>query len=374
MPLLSQDAYARGEVFIGSKENSYTVLAGLPPSTQGYHWNHGITIVTPDRKFLFACETEAEQRDWIAAFQRVINRPMRPQEYAGTWAVKLIQCYGKFWSCHFKWIHTKVCPNPICPPCLVWTWFSTFCVILLIQYTDMGVNIASLAQVNTVWEMIYSAVQSLRNKIRRNHLHFAATRKHFSLFVVLSRTVALIQKHHYCHSERAGCSGAYSVTCIIALPLYYSSSLQWRPISNTSLEAYRKPQPTPEELQKPVSVRSETNPCVWPQTMAGQSGVGLGDKLGYFGMSKDGRKWLGRQRYSVYLCVGNSNSKATLGPSWGQTLVIWGQRVGGVIPIAPANLVLYIIIANHPPLLSHVGPFPSPFPLGFHLVNGSFYL
>lgn len=81
----SQDAYARGEVFIGSKENSYTVLAGLPPATQGCHWNFGITIVTPDRKFLFACETEAEQRDWIAAFQRVINRPMRPQEYAGTW-------------------------------------------------------------------------------------------------------------------------------------------------------------------------------------------------------------------------------------------------------------------------------------------------
>uniref|UniRef100_A0A4W5LAE4 ArfGAP with dual PH domains 1 n=1 Tax=Hucho hucho TaxID=62062 RepID=A0A4W5LAE4_9TELE len=76
------DAYARGEVFIGSKENSYTVLPGLPPSTQGYHWNHGITIVTPDRKFLFACETEAEQKDWITAFQRVINRPMRPQEYA----------------------------------------------------------------------------------------------------------------------------------------------------------------------------------------------------------------------------------------------------------------------------------------------------
>ncbi|RVE59226.1 hypothetical protein OJAV_G00186140 [Oryzias javanicus] len=76
------DAYARGEVFIGSKENSYTVLAGLPPSTQGHRWNHGITIVTPDRKFLFACETEAEQRDWISAFQRVINRPMRPQEYA----------------------------------------------------------------------------------------------------------------------------------------------------------------------------------------------------------------------------------------------------------------------------------------------------
>ncbi|XP_008288427.1 arf-GAP with dual PH domain-containing protein 1-like [Stegastes partitus] len=76
------DAYARGEVFIGSKENEYTVLAGLPPNVQGYHWTFGITIVTPDRKFLFACETEEEQKDWIAAFQTVINRPMLPQEYA----------------------------------------------------------------------------------------------------------------------------------------------------------------------------------------------------------------------------------------------------------------------------------------------------
>ncbi|KAM6904928.1 arf-GAP with dual PH domain-containing protein 1-like isoform 1-T1 [Xenentodon cancila] len=76
------DAYARGEVFIGSKENSYTVLPCLPPNVQGYHWQFGITIVTPDRKFLFACETEKDQRDWMAAFQTVINRPMLPQEYA----------------------------------------------------------------------------------------------------------------------------------------------------------------------------------------------------------------------------------------------------------------------------------------------------
>ncbi|XP_053509195.1 arf-GAP with dual PH domain-containing protein 1 isoform X1 [Ictalurus furcatus] len=76
------DAYARGEVFIGSKESGYTVVPGLPPSTQGYHWQFGITIVTPDRKFLFACETEEEQKEWIAVFQSVINRPMLPQEYA----------------------------------------------------------------------------------------------------------------------------------------------------------------------------------------------------------------------------------------------------------------------------------------------------
>lgn len=70
-------------MFIGSKESGYTVVPGLPPSTQGYHWQFGITIVTPDRKFLFACETEEEQKEWIAVFQSVINRPMLPQEYAG---------------------------------------------------------------------------------------------------------------------------------------------------------------------------------------------------------------------------------------------------------------------------------------------------
>ena len=80
---MPQDAYARGELFIGSKENSYTVLPGLPPSIQGYHWQFGITIVTPDRKFLCACETLADQQDWIAVFQKVVHRPMLPQEYAG---------------------------------------------------------------------------------------------------------------------------------------------------------------------------------------------------------------------------------------------------------------------------------------------------
>ncbi|KAM6957555.1 arf-GAP with dual PH domain-containing protein 1-like [Aplochiton taeniatus] len=76
------DAYARGEVFIGSKDNSYTVLPGLPLSTQGNHWQFGITIVTPERKFLFACETEEAQLGWMASFQVVVNRPMLPQEYA----------------------------------------------------------------------------------------------------------------------------------------------------------------------------------------------------------------------------------------------------------------------------------------------------
>lgn len=82
-PHRPQDAFARGEVFIGSRESGYTVLDGLPPSTQGHHWPHGITIVTPERRFLLACETETEQRAWVEAFRKVVDRPMLPQEYAG---------------------------------------------------------------------------------------------------------------------------------------------------------------------------------------------------------------------------------------------------------------------------------------------------
>ncbi|XP_036171358.1 arf-GAP with dual PH domain-containing protein 1 isoform X3 [Myotis myotis] len=77
-----KDAFARGEVFIGSRESGYTVLDGLPPSAQGHHWPHGITIVTPERRFLLACESEPERRAWVEAFRKVVDRPMLPQEYA----------------------------------------------------------------------------------------------------------------------------------------------------------------------------------------------------------------------------------------------------------------------------------------------------
>ncbi|CAL8303737.1 unnamed protein product [Merluccius merluccius] len=76
------DANARGELFIGSTDNGYAVFPGLPCSVQGRHWQFGITIVTPERKFFFACETDEEQKDWMAVFQGAVNRPMLPQEYA----------------------------------------------------------------------------------------------------------------------------------------------------------------------------------------------------------------------------------------------------------------------------------------------------
>ncbi|KAL7890778.1 hypothetical protein AOLI_G00002540 [Acnodon oligacanthus] len=77
------DAFAKGEVFLGHQDLGYSASLGLTP---GAHcngaWQHGITIKTPDRSFLFTCETEMEQLDWFKHFNEVINTPMSPQEYS----------------------------------------------------------------------------------------------------------------------------------------------------------------------------------------------------------------------------------------------------------------------------------------------------
>lgn len=68
---------------MGSRENGYSVQKGLPSGTQGnFSWPYGITIVTPDREYLFTCETEADQLDWVTAFTSIIDQAMTPQEYA----------------------------------------------------------------------------------------------------------------------------------------------------------------------------------------------------------------------------------------------------------------------------------------------------
>lgn len=85
-----QDAFAKGEVFLGNKDHGYSVSAGLPAGTYcNGAWQHGITMKTPDRCFLFTCETESEQQDWLKHFSDVLNAQMSPQEYTGERAWKL---------------------------------------------------------------------------------------------------------------------------------------------------------------------------------------------------------------------------------------------------------------------------------------------
>ncbi|XP_043923979.1 arf-GAP with dual PH domain-containing protein 2 isoform X1 [Protopterus annectens] len=82
------DAFEQGEVFIGSSDHGYEVLDNIPSGVRGNKWKYGITIVTPERKFVFACENEREHKEWIDAFKEVIARPMSPQDYTAEAAVQ----------------------------------------------------------------------------------------------------------------------------------------------------------------------------------------------------------------------------------------------------------------------------------------------
>ncbi|XP_010903321.1 arf-GAP with dual PH domain-containing protein 1 isoform X2 [Esox lucius] len=78
-----RDAFAKGEAFLGHRDQGYSAQPGLPAGTHcNGAWQHGITIVTPERSFLFTCETETEQKDWLKHFNDVINIQMSPQEYS----------------------------------------------------------------------------------------------------------------------------------------------------------------------------------------------------------------------------------------------------------------------------------------------------
>ncbi|XP_072207995.1 arf-GAP with dual PH domain-containing protein 2 isoform X1 [Excalfactoria chinensis] len=70
------DAFPQGQVFIGSRVGGYEVRAGLPQGISVKKRKSGITVVTPTREFLFLCENDREQREWIDALNGVIAQPL----------------------------------------------------------------------------------------------------------------------------------------------------------------------------------------------------------------------------------------------------------------------------------------------------------
>ncbi|XP_072501089.1 arf-GAP with dual PH domain-containing protein 2 isoform X6 [Notamacropus eugenii] len=71
-----KDAFEQGQVFIGSKEHGYEIYAELPKGIRGNRWKAGITIITPERRFVFACPNEKEQKEWLESLQHVLALPM----------------------------------------------------------------------------------------------------------------------------------------------------------------------------------------------------------------------------------------------------------------------------------------------------------
>uniref|UniRef100_A0A8D0F0W3 Arf-GAP with dual PH domain-containing protein 2 n=1 Tax=Strix occidentalis caurina TaxID=311401 RepID=A0A8D0F0W3_STROC len=70
------DAFAQGQVFIGRRDEGYEVRAGLPQGVRVKKRKPAITVVTPMREFVFICENDREQREWIDALNGVIAQPL----------------------------------------------------------------------------------------------------------------------------------------------------------------------------------------------------------------------------------------------------------------------------------------------------------
>ncbi|KAL4657932.1 arf-GAP with dual PH domain-containing protein 2-like isoform X1 [Arapaima gigas] len=75
------DAVELGAVFIGPEDKGYSVTKSKPKGTRGNKWKFGLTVETPERQFVFMCEQEREQHEWLQALRHVMSKPMLPQDY-----------------------------------------------------------------------------------------------------------------------------------------------------------------------------------------------------------------------------------------------------------------------------------------------------
>ncbi|XP_068434662.1 arf-GAP with dual PH domain-containing protein 2 isoform X2 [Clinocottus analis] len=76
------DAEELGVIFIGTENKGYSVKEYVPKQARGNKWKCGIMVVTPQRQFVFMCEQEKEQKEWLDALREVLSRPMAPQDYS----------------------------------------------------------------------------------------------------------------------------------------------------------------------------------------------------------------------------------------------------------------------------------------------------
>ncbi|KAM6957056.1 arf-GAP with dual PH domain-containing protein 2 [Aplochiton taeniatus] len=76
------DAVELGAVFIGTESNGYAVGECVPKFSRGNKWKCGVSVETPERQFVFMCEREQEQREWVEALRKILSMPMQPKDYA----------------------------------------------------------------------------------------------------------------------------------------------------------------------------------------------------------------------------------------------------------------------------------------------------
>ncbi|XP_014805345.1 PREDICTED: arf-GAP with dual PH domain-containing protein 2 [Calidris pugnax] len=68
------DTFAQGQVFIGTMGDGYEVRAGFPEGVRVEKRKPAITVVTPERAFVFMCNNDLEQQEWINALRGLIEK------------------------------------------------------------------------------------------------------------------------------------------------------------------------------------------------------------------------------------------------------------------------------------------------------------
>lgn len=72
------DPYPRGEIFLGHKDDNYSVKEGVPRGCKDH--DCAFSLVTPDRTFVMSAPTCEERAQWMKAINTVLERPLRPQD------------------------------------------------------------------------------------------------------------------------------------------------------------------------------------------------------------------------------------------------------------------------------------------------------
>ena len=77
------DAYPKGEIFLGHQLDGYSIRIGVPigAKNQGFSF----TLFTPERVYNLSCTTEEERDEWISLIQKVLERPLTPQDNSGNY-------------------------------------------------------------------------------------------------------------------------------------------------------------------------------------------------------------------------------------------------------------------------------------------------
>ncbi|XP_071429840.1 arf-GAP with dual PH domain-containing protein 2 isoform X2 [Pithys albifrons albifrons] len=68
------DEFARGQIFIGRRDEGYEVRPGFPMGVRVKKRKPVITLVTPGREFVFICDNDKKQKEWIDALDGIISQ------------------------------------------------------------------------------------------------------------------------------------------------------------------------------------------------------------------------------------------------------------------------------------------------------------